>query len=48
LATILIRISLSASHFYDVAIGVVAALFILLLTLTYNYFVKKIPEKINT
>ena len=48
LATILIRISLSADHFYDVAIGVVAALFILLLTLTYNYFVKKIPEKINT
>jgi len=48
LATILIRISLSASHFYDVAIGITASLFILLLTLTYNYFVKEIPEKINT
>jgi len=47
LATILIRIALSAEPFYDVIIGVVAALFILILTLTYNYFSNKFPEKIN-
>lgn len=48
LATILIRIALSAPPFYDVMIGIIASLFILALTLTYNYFSKKIPEKINT
>lgn len=45
LATILIRISLSVKPFYDVIIGVVAALFILVLTLSYNYFLKEIPPK---
>lgn len=45
LATILIRISLSVKPFYDVIIGVVAVLFILVLTLTYNYFLKDLPSK---
>jgi hypothetical protein len=47
LATILIRISLSAKPMYDVIIGVIASLFVLLLTISYNYFSKKIPEKIK-
>jgi len=45
LATILIRISLSVKPFYDVIIGVIAALFILVLTLAYNYFLKELPPK---
>ncbi len=45
LATILIRISLSVKPFYDVIIGVVAALFILVLTLAYNYLLKELPPK---
>ncbi len=45
LATILIRISLSVKPFYDVIIGIVAALFILVLTLAYNYFLKELPLK---
>lgn len=45
LATILIRIALSAKPIYDVAIGVIAALFVLLLTLAYNYFSKKLSFK---
>ncbi len=45
LATILIRISLSVSPYYDVIIGVLAALFILVLTLAYNYSLKEIPNK---
>jgi hypothetical protein len=45
LATILIRTSLSVKPFYDVIIGVVAALFILALTLAYNYFLKELPIK---
>jgi len=46
LATILIRISLSVKPFYDVLIGVSAAIFILLLTLVYNYFLKKTAKKL--
>lgn len=38
LATLLLRIALSAQVCYDVLIGVIAALFILMLTLAYNYF----------
>ncbi len=45
LATILIRISLSVQTYYDVIIGIVAALFIFVLTLAYNYFLKDLPEK---
>ncbi len=48
LATILIRISLSAQTYYDVIIGVGAAIFILILTIVYNYFLKELPEKITT
>ncbi|MCF6352810.1 MAG: hypothetical protein L3J06_07355 [Cyclobacteriaceae bacterium] len=48
LATILIRISLSAQTHYDVIIGVGAAIFILILTIVYNYFLKELPEKIAT
>jgi len=40
LATILIRISLSADTYYDVVIGVIACLFVLALTASYNYFLK--------
>lgn len=45
LATILIRISLSIEVIYDVIIGVVTAFFVLLLTLTYNFFLKDLPKK---
>ena len=45
LATILIRISLSAEAHYNVGIGVAAALFILLLTISYNYFLRNVPTK---
>ena len=44
LATILIRVSLSVEPVYDVIIGVTASLFILALTITYNYFLKDVPE----
>ena len=45
LATIFIRISLSIPAYFNVIIGVVTALFVLLLTLAYNYFLKDLPEK---
>lgn len=45
LATILIRVSLSADVYYNVVIGVVAAIFVLTLTAAYNYFLKDISEK---
>ncbi|MBT8384738.1 MAG: hypothetical protein KJO83_03400 [Bacteroidia bacterium] len=44
LATILIRVSLSVEPVYDVIVGVTASLFILALTITYNYFLKDVPE----
>jgi hypothetical protein len=44
-ATIFIRISLSTEPIYDVLIGVIAAIFVLCLTLTYNYFLKDLPDK---
>ena len=44
LATILIRVSLSVEPVYDVIIGVTASLFILALTITYNYFLRNVPE----
>jgi hypothetical protein len=45
LATILIRISLSAETYYNVGIGVVACLFVLALTIAYNHFLKETPQK---
>ncbi len=45
LATILIRISLSVQPYYDVLIGVVAVLFVLVLTLAYNYFLDLLPNE---
>jgi hypothetical protein len=45
LATILIRISLSAETYYNVGIGVVACLFVLELTIAYNHFLKETPQK---
>lgn len=45
LATILIRLSLSLYPYYDVLVGVIAALFVLALTVTYNYFLKNIPAE---
>lgn len=44
-ATILIRIALSSHSPYDVIIGIVAALFVLILTLVYNYFLKDASDK---
>ena len=44
LATILIRVALSVEPVYDVIIGVTASLFILALTITYNYFLRNVPE----
>lgn len=41
LATIFIRIALTAHIYYDVLIGIAASLYLLFLVLTYNYFVKK-------
>ena len=45
LATILIRIALSIGPYYDVVVGVVAAVFILVLTIAYNYFLKDLADK---
>ena len=45
LATIFIRISLSIGAMYDVIVGVITAAFVLLLTLSYNYFLKDLPKK---
>ncbi len=45
LATILIRISLSTKPYYDVIIGVIASLFMLTVTIAYNYFLKDLPKK---
>ncbi len=47
LGTILIRIALSVQPYYDVVIGVVATVFILILTLVYNYFLKEFPDKMK-
>lgn len=44
LATIFIRISLSLDVYPSIIIGVLSAVFILLLTLTYNYFIKVLPS----
>jgi len=41
LATIFIRISLSIEAYYNVIIGVLTAVFVLLLTISYNYFLKE-------
>ncbi|MCB0474248.1 MAG: hypothetical protein KDC69_01165 [Flavobacteriaceae bacterium] len=41
LATIFIRISLSLEVYYNVIIGVASALFVLMLTIAYNYFLKE-------
>jgi len=45
LGTIFIRISLSIQVYYNVLIGILAAFFVLLLTFTYNYFLKTLPSK---
>jgi hypothetical protein len=45
LATIFIRISLSLEAYSNVIIGVITALFVFLLTLSYNYFIKDLSEK---
>lgn len=42
-ATIFIRLALSLEPYYDVIVGVFASVFVLLLTLTYNYFLKDVP-----
>lgn len=45
LATILIRIALSLEIYYGVIVGVSAALFVLALTIAYNYFLKGVIEE---
>ncbi len=45
LSTIFIRISLSIEAYYNVIIGVLTALFVLFLTIAYNYFLKDLPER---
>lgn len=42
-ATIFIRLALSLEPYYDVIVGVFSSVFVLLLTLTYNYFLKDVP-----
>ena len=44
LATILIRIALSVELYYGVLVGVIAALFVLILTIAYNYFLKEVSD----
>lgn len=44
LATIFIRISLTTEMYFNVIIGISAALFVLLLTIWYNYFLKGLPD----
>lgn len=44
-ATIFIRLALSLEPFYDVVVGVFASVFVWLLTLTYNYFLKDSSKK---
>ena len=41
LATILIRVSLTAPPYINVILGITAGLFVLGLTLIYNYFLKQ-------
>ncbi|MBT8260745.1 MAG: hypothetical protein HKO92_07305 [Flavobacteriaceae bacterium] len=44
-ATIFIRIALSIKPFYDVIVGIIAAIFVLSLTSTYNHFLKDLPKE---
>jgi hypothetical protein len=44
LATIFIRLALTTEMYFNVILGVSAALFVLLLTLSYNYFLKSLPD----
>ena len=45
LATISIRISLSIQVYHNVLVGIIAAFFVLLLTSSYNYFLRTLPAK---
>ena len=45
LSTILIRISLTIEPFYDVAIGAITSIFVLLLSLAYNHIQKELTAK---
>jgi hypothetical protein len=45
LATIFIRIALSLESYASIIVGVASAIFVLLLTFAYNYFVRDLPEK---
>lgn len=48
-ATIFIRFALGLKPYYDVIVGIMAALFVFFLTLTYNYFLKEKPiEKVSS
>jgi hypothetical protein len=44
LATIFIRLSLTSDVYFSVIIGVIAAVNVLFLTVSYNYFLKSIPN----
>ena len=41
LATIFIRISLSLGTYYNILVGIVTAIFVLVLTISYNYFINR-------
>lgn len=45
LATILIRLALSLDAYYDVIVGVIASVFVLALTVAYNYFLKNLTDE---
>lgn len=44
LATIFIRLALTSNMYFNVILGVGAALFVLFLTISYNYFLKSLPD----
>jgi len=44
LATIFIRLALTTEMYFNVILGISAALFVLLLTISYNYFLKSLPD----
>ncbi len=44
LATIFIRLALTSDIYFNVIIGVLAAVYVLFLTISYNYFLKSLPD----
>lgn len=44
LATIFIRLALTTEMYFNIILGISAAIFVLLLTISYNYFLKSLPD----